>query len=107
MMKGFPDLMKELLDFVAAQCPGMLVHITCAADFDPEVSFPPGPTEAQVNKQERAEHLPALPRRGQDVVGERRPVSSAASAPTGRAASSAQHRSAIARSEPVCEHGFQ
>ena len=50
MMKGFPDLMKELLDFVAAECPAMLVHITSAGDFDAEVAFPPGPSEAQVNK---------------------------------------------------------
>ena len=50
MMKGFPDLMKELLDYVAAECPTILVHKTSPPDFDPEVTFPPGPSEAQVNK---------------------------------------------------------
>ena len=50
MMKGFPDLMKELLDFCAASCPTILVHKTSAPDFAPEVKFPPGPTEAQVNQ---------------------------------------------------------
>ena len=50
MMRGFPDLMKDLLEFVAAECPSILVHITGPPDFDPEVAFPPGPTEAQVNK---------------------------------------------------------
>jgi len=50
MMRGFPDLMKDLLEFVAAECPSLLVHITGPPDFDPEVTFPPGPTEAQVNK---------------------------------------------------------
>ena len=49
MMKGFPDLMADLLGFVAAH-PTILVHKTVAADFDPEVTFPPGPSEAQVNK---------------------------------------------------------
>ena len=50
MMKGFPALMKELLEFVDAECPTILVHKTSAPDFDPEVTFPPGPSEAQVNK---------------------------------------------------------
>jgi hypothetical protein len=50
MMKGFPELMNELLEFVAAECPSILVHKTSAPDFDAEVTFPPGPTEAQVNK---------------------------------------------------------
>ena len=50
MMKGFPSLMAELLDFVAAECPTILVHKTSGPDFDAEVTFPPGPTEAQVNK---------------------------------------------------------
>ena len=50
MMKGFPELMADLLGFVAAECPTVLVHKTSPPDFDPEVSFPPGPTEAQVNK---------------------------------------------------------
>ena len=50
MMKGFPELMADLLGFVAAECPTILVHKTSAPDFDPEVTFPPGPTEAQVNK---------------------------------------------------------
>jgi len=50
MMKGFPELMKELLDFVAADCPSILVHKTSQPDFDAEVTFPPGPSEAQVNK---------------------------------------------------------
>ena len=47
---GFPALMAELLDFVASECPTILVHKTSAPDFDAEVAFPPGPTEAQVNK---------------------------------------------------------
>jgi hypothetical protein len=50
MMKGFPELMAELLAFVAAECPAILVHKTSGPDFDPEVTFPPGPTEAQVNR---------------------------------------------------------
>ncbi len=50
MMKGFPDLMQDLLQYVAANCPTILVHKTVAADFDKEVTFPPGPSEAQVNK---------------------------------------------------------
>jgi hypothetical protein len=49
MMKGFPDLMKELLEFVSG-FPTILVHKTVPTDFDPEVTFPPGPSEAQVNK---------------------------------------------------------
>jgi len=50
MMKGFPELMKELLDFVAAECPGILVHKTGPSDFAADVTFPPGPSEAQVNQ---------------------------------------------------------
>ena len=50
MMKGFPDLMAELLEYVAAECVTILVHKTVASDFDPEVTFPPGPSEEQVNK---------------------------------------------------------
>ena len=50
MMKGFPELMKELLDYVVINCPTIYVHKTVAADFDAEVTFPPGPSEAQVNK---------------------------------------------------------
>ena len=50
MMKGFPDLMAELLEYVAAECATILVHKTVASDFDPEVTFPPGPSEEQVNK---------------------------------------------------------
>ena len=50
MMKGFLELMKELLDFVAAECPTILVHKTSPPDFDADVTFPPGPSEAQVNK---------------------------------------------------------
>jgi hypothetical protein len=50
MMKGFPDLMKTLLDYVTAECPTILLHKTSAPDFDAEVTFPPGPNEAQVNK---------------------------------------------------------
>ena len=49
MMKGFPDLMAELLAHVASH-PTILVHKTSPPDFDKEVTFPPGPTEAQVNK---------------------------------------------------------
>ena len=50
MMKGFPELMKDLLEYLAAECPNVLIHKTGPTDFDPEVTFPPGPTEAQVNK---------------------------------------------------------
>ncbi len=50
MMKGFPELMQDLLQYVAANCPTILVHKTVAADFDKDVTFPPGPNEAQVNK---------------------------------------------------------
>ena len=50
MMKGFPELMADLLGFVAAECPRMLVHKTGPPDFDPDVIFPPGPSEGQVNK---------------------------------------------------------
>ena len=50
MMKGFPELMADLLAYVAAECPTILVHKTSGPDFDPEVTFPPGPSEAQVNK---------------------------------------------------------
>ena len=49
MMKGFPELMADLLAHVAAS-PTILVHKTSAPDFDSEVTFPPGPNEAQVNK---------------------------------------------------------
>lgn len=48
VMKGFPELMADLLGFVAAECPTILVHKTSPPDFDPEVA--PGPTESQVNK---------------------------------------------------------
>jgi hypothetical protein len=50
MMKGFPELMKDLLDYVASECPTILVHKTGPPDFEAGVSFPPGPTEAQVNR---------------------------------------------------------
>jgi hypothetical protein len=48
MMSGFPDLMAELLAFIAEECPSVTVHKTVQADFDEDVSWPP--TEAQVNK---------------------------------------------------------
>ncbi|MEY3479865.1 MAG: hypothetical protein RIQ71_640 [Verrucomicrobiota bacterium] len=48
MMSGFPDLMAELLVFIAGECPSVVVHKTVKADFDADVSWPP--TEAQVNK---------------------------------------------------------
>ena len=50
MMKGFPELMKDFLQFTEGECPRVFVHKTGPADFDAEVTFPPGPTEAQVNK---------------------------------------------------------
>ena len=50
MMKGFPALMEDLLGFVASECPTILVHKTSTPDFDADVVFPPGPSEAQVNK---------------------------------------------------------
>jgi hypothetical protein len=48
MMSGFPDLMAELLAYIAEECPTVKVHKTVKEDFDPDVSWPP--TEAQVNK---------------------------------------------------------
>jgi len=50
MMKGFPDLMKDLLEYVEAECPTIIVHKTSPPDFDADVKFPPGPNEEQVNK---------------------------------------------------------
>lgn len=48
MMSGFPELMAELLAYIAAECPTVVVHKTVKEDFDADVSWPP--TEAQVNK---------------------------------------------------------
>ena len=48
MMMGFPDLMSELLLFISAECPSILVHKTVKADFDADITWPP--TEEQVNK---------------------------------------------------------
>jgi len=48
MMNGFPDLMADLLDFIAKECPTIFVHQTVKADFDAETTWPP--TEEQVNK---------------------------------------------------------
>jgi hypothetical protein len=48
MMKGFPELMAEILDFIQKECPTILVHKTVKDDFDAGISFPP--TEEQVNK---------------------------------------------------------
>lgn len=48
MMSGFPELMAELLAYIAAECPTVAVHKTVKEDFDADVSWPP--TEAQVNK---------------------------------------------------------
>ena len=48
MMKGFPDLMADLLAFIEKECPTILVHKTILSDFDEGVTFPP--TEEQVNK---------------------------------------------------------
>jgi hypothetical protein len=48
MMSGFPDLMAELLAYIAKECPTVQVQKTVKEDFDPDVSWPP--TEAQVNK---------------------------------------------------------
>jgi hypothetical protein len=50
MMKGFPALMEDLLEFVRTDCPTVYVHKTSPPDFDTEVVFPPGPSEQQVNK---------------------------------------------------------
>ena len=47
-MQGFPELMAELLDFVAQNCPRIHVHKTVKADFDEGMNFPP--SEAMVNK---------------------------------------------------------
>ena len=48
MMSGFPDLMADLLDFIAKECPTIFVHQTVKADFDADTTWPP--TEEQVNK---------------------------------------------------------
>ena len=48
MMKGFPDLMADLLLFISKECPTILVHKTATADFDADITWPP--TEHQVNK---------------------------------------------------------
>ena len=48
MMNGFPDLMADLLDFIAKECPTVFVHQTVKADFDTDTTWPP--TEEQVNK---------------------------------------------------------
>ena len=48
MLSGFPDLMADLLDFIARECPSIFVHQTVKGDFDEDVSWPP--TEEQVNK---------------------------------------------------------
>jgi hypothetical protein len=41
MMKGFPDEMKEILEFVKADAPELLVYITSPADFPAGTVFPP------------------------------------------------------------------
>ncbi len=48
MMNGFPDLMADLLDFIAKECPTIFVHQTVKADFDADTTWPP--TQEQVNK---------------------------------------------------------
>ena len=48
MMQGFPELMAELLEFVAQNCPSIHVHKTTKADFDDGIDWPP--SEAMVNK---------------------------------------------------------
>jgi hypothetical protein len=48
MMQGFPELMAELLEFVAQSCPSIHVHKTTKADFDDGIDWPP--SEAMVNK---------------------------------------------------------
>ena len=96
MMRGFPDLMKDLLDFVAAECPTILVHKTSGPDFDPECVLipaftdsprrriplsPQNPTNALTQQgdlparphggageQVRAQHLQPLPGGGEDLV---------------------------------------
>ena len=52
MMKGFPELMADLLAFLEKECPTIKVHKTVKEDFDDDVPFPPAgfPTEEQVNK---------------------------------------------------------
>ena len=52
MMKGFPELMADLLAFLEKECPTIKVHKTVKDDFDADVPFPPAgsPTEEQVNK---------------------------------------------------------
>jgi len=41
MMGSFPDLMKDLLEHIAAECPNVSTHCTVKGDFDPDVTFPP------------------------------------------------------------------
>jgi hypothetical protein len=48
MMNGFPDLMADLLNFMAKECPTIFVHQTVKADFDADIEWPPN--EEQVNK---------------------------------------------------------
>jgi hypothetical protein len=52
MMQGFPELMADILAFLAKECPTIIVHKTVKDDFDAGVPFPPAgyPTEEQVNK---------------------------------------------------------
>ena len=41
MMKGFPQEMKEILEYVKTDAPTVFVYITSGADFPPGTAFPP------------------------------------------------------------------
>ncbi|MEY3419113.1 MAG: hypothetical protein RJA46_884, partial [Pseudomonadota bacterium] len=49
----------QMLDFVAAECPSILVHKTSKPDFDSDVVFPP--SEEQVNKGQGEAGAPRRP----------------------------------------------
>ena len=48
MMKSFPQDMAEILNFIKTDCPEVFVYTTTAADFPPDVTFPP--SEEVVNQ---------------------------------------------------------
>ena len=41
MNSSYPDLMKELNEFIAAEVPSIIVHNTTGADFPPGTTYPP------------------------------------------------------------------
>ena len=40
-MMGFPNEMKQILDFLKTDAPGVFVYITSGADFPPGTVYPP------------------------------------------------------------------